>query len=140
MEDHSPRNLPPLPKRTVDRDLRSFFGSFGFAFTGLWYMLRNQRNAQVHLLIGACAVALGAVLGLDRWEWTVLIITIGVVMAAEGFNTAIESVVDLATDQLHPHARAAKDVGAGAVLVCAVTSVMVGCLIFIPHLLRWMTP
>ncbi len=123
-----------LPHRPIDRRTRALLLSFGYAFAGIWYMLRTQRNAQIHCLIGACALGLGVGLGLQRWEWLVLVITITLVLAAEAFNTAIEAVVDIATSTYHPLARIAKDVSAGAVLLCAIMAIIVGCLIFIPHL------
>ncbi|NJN16694.1 MAG: diacylglycerol kinase family protein [Oscillochloris sp.] len=115
--------------------MRSLLAAFGYAFAGVWYLLRTQRNAQIHCLIGACALALAAVLRVARWEWLVLIVTIALVLAVEGVNTAIEAVVDLVTTQPHPLAKIAKDVAAGTVLICAIASVLVGCLIFLPHLL-----
>ncbi|NWF80133.1 MAG: diacylglycerol kinase family protein [Chloroflexi bacterium] len=127
------------PRRTVDRRLGPLIAAFGFAFQGLAYLLRTQRNAQIHCLVGACAVALGAVLQIARWEWLVLVLTITLVLAAEGVNTAIEATVDLATTARHPLAKIAKDVAAGTVLLCALGAVVVGCLIFLPHLLPMLT-
>lgn len=125
------QHSPPARRR----DMRSLLAAFGYAFAGVWYLLRTQRNAQIHCLIGACALALAAVLRVARWEWLVLIVTIALVLAVEGVNTAIEAVVDLVTTQPHPLAKIAKDVAAGTVLICAIASVLVGCLIFLPHLL-----
>ena len=124
----------PLPPRRVDYRLRSLVGAFVYAFAGLWYLLSTQRNAQIHCLVGACAVALGAALRIERWEWLALVLTIALVLAAEGLNTAIEAVVDLATVARHPLAKIAKDVAAGTVLICAIASVIVGCIVFLPHL------
>jgi diacylglycerol kinase (ATP) len=120
--------------RSVDYSLGKLIRAFRYAFFGVGYLFRTQRNAQIHALVGACAVALGAVLGLARWEWLVLIVTITLVLAAEGVNTAVEAAVDVATSSYHPLARVAKDVAAGTVLICAIASVLVGCIIFIPHL------
>lgn len=114
--------------------------AFGYAFAGVWYLFRTQRNAQIHVLVGTCVVALGWLVGLERWEWLVLVLTIGLVLFAEGVNTAIEAAVDVATSQHHPLAGIAKDVGAGSVLLCAIVSVIVGCILFLPHLwpvLQW---
>lgn len=139
-------STPPPPKlpstngpephtvRRPDRSLSSFIAAFRYAFRGLRYLLGTQRNAQIHCLIGACAVALGAFLDLARWEWLALILTVTIVLAAEGFNTAIESAVDVATASYHPLAAIAKDVAAGTVLICAIGAVIVGCVVFIPHL------
>ncbi|NJO07879.1 MAG: diacylglycerol kinase family protein [Chloroflexaceae bacterium] len=114
--------------------MRSLIRSFRYAFAGVGYLLCTQRNAQIHCLIGACAMTLGFFLGLARWEWVLLVLTMTVVLAAEGINTAIEAAVDVATAEYHPIAAIAKDVGAGAVLICAIGAVAVGCLIFLPHL------
>jgi diacylglycerol kinase (ATP) len=116
--------------------------SFRYAFAGLRYLLWTQRNAKIHTAIGLVAIALGFVLRLDRYEWLTLTLTIAIVLAAEGVNTALEAVVDLASPKYHPLAKIAKDVGAGTVLVTAVAAVLVGLLLFLPHLLpivlRWL--
>jgi diacylglycerol kinase (ATP) len=114
--------------------MRSLMASFGYAFAGIWYLVSTQRNAQIHLLIGACAVALGASLGIERWEWLALVLVMALVLVAEGVNTAIEAAVDVATSALHPLAKVAKDVAAGTVLICAIAAVLVGCIVFLPHL------
>lgn len=137
--EHTPQVQPPPNEwsgpRPVSRRLDSLIAAFGFAFEGIRYLLATQRNAQIHCLIGACAVALGAVLRIQRWEWLALVLTIVLVLAAEGVNTAVEAAVDLASSARHPLAKIAKDVAAGTVLLCAIGSVVVGCIIFIPHLL-----
>ena len=111
--------------------------SFRYAIAGLRYLLWTQRNANIHTAIGLAAVALGFVLGIDRYEWLTLTLTIAIVLAAEGVNTAIEAVVDLASPTYHPLAKIAKDVGAGTVLLTAVAAVVVGMLLFLPHLLPY---
>ncbi|HID85982.1 MAG TPA: diacylglycerol kinase family protein [Anaerolineae bacterium] len=108
--------------------------SFRHAFAGLGHALRTQRNARIHLLIAVGVVALGLWLGLSRWEWVAIVLTIGFVFVAELFNTVVEAVVDLASPEFHPLARAAKDVAAGAVLLAAIASVVIGLLILGPHL------
>jgi diacylglycerol kinase (ATP) len=127
--------LDPPPRRRIDRGLRSLIAAFRYAFAGIWYLLSTQRNAQIHILIGACAVALGLTLGLERWEWLAIVLVSAMVLAAEGVNTAIEAAVDVATSAYHPLAKVAKDVAAGTVLICAIAAVIVGCLVFIPHLI-----
>lgn len=124
-----------LPRRPIDRRTRSLVAAFGYALAGIWYLVRTQRNAQIHLLVGACAMALGAVVGLSRWEWLGLVLVSALVLAAEGVNTAIEAAVDVATSARHPLAKVAKDVAAGTVLICATAAVIVGCIVFLPHLL-----
>ncbi len=109
--------------------------SFGYALAGLGWLVRTQRNARIHLVIALVAVALGAWLGLSGPEWAVLLLTIGLVLAAEAFNTALEAAVDLASPEWHALARIAKDVSAGGVLVLALAAVGVGVALFAGRLL-----
>jgi diacylglycerol kinase (ATP) len=132
--EQEPSDAGPIAEHRIDRRTVRLLQAFGYALKGLWYLLRTQRNAQIHCLIAACALALAAVLNLARWEWLVLVLTIVLVLAAEGFNTAIEATVDVATSHHHPLAAIAKDVAAGTVLLCAIGAVIVGCLLFLPHL------
>src|SRR5580704_11833598 len=82
--------------------------SFKFAFAGLGYLFRTQRNARIELFIGIGACALGGWLHINRTEWAVIIFTIALVLILEGLNTAIEAAIDLVSPQLHPLAKAAK--------------------------------
>ena len=108
--------------------------SFGYAFAGMGHVLRTQRNARIEVVIGLGAVALGLWLGLAALEWAVLAITIALVVALEWINTALELAVSLASPERHPSAKAAKDVAAACVLLGAITSVVVGLLLFAARL------
>jgi diacylglycerol kinase (ATP) len=134
----APPSKPSQP-RTVELEpphmrAATVANSFRYAIAGLRYLLWTQRNAKIHTAIGVIAVALGFILGIDRYEWLTLTLTIAIVLAAEGVNTAIEAAVDLASPGYHPLARIAKDVGAGTVLLTAIAAVIVGMLLFLPHL------
>ncbi|UCC64806.1 MAG: diacylglycerol kinase family protein [Anaerolineae bacterium] len=113
----------------------SLLRSFRWAFAGLWYTLRTQRNARIHLLAALAVTALGLCLHLNALRWAVLVLTIALVFFAEMINTVAEAVVDLITPDYHPLARVAKDVCAGAVLVTAMAAIVVGFLILGPPLL-----
>lgn len=115
----------------------SVLASFRYAFAGLAHLIATQRNAQIHCAAIALVVALGAALGISRVEWAVLAVTCTLVIAAEGVNTAVEAVVDLASPDFHPLAKVAKDVAAGTVLLTAIGAVAVGLLIFGPPLLSF---
>ena len=110
--------------------------SFGHAFRGLKVLLQTQHNARIHALATVLVVAAGALLRLSPAEWALIVLAIVCVWATEALNTAIEFLVDLASPELHPLAAKAKDVAAGAVLVAAIGSVIVGVLVFGPHVLR----
>lgn len=108
--------------------------SFRYAFAGWWYVVCHERNAWIHALASVTVVSLSFWLGLTRWEWAVIILTVAMVWTAEFLNTALEAVVDLASPQQHPLAKVGKDVGAAAVLIAAGASVIVGLLILGPPL------
>lgn len=107
--------------------------------TGLAEAVRSQRNAKIQLAIGVLAVIAGAIVGFDAGRWAILILTMGLVLASEIMNTAVEAAVDLTTSEIHPLARQAKDAAAGAVLCAAVTAVLVGVCLFGPPLWTWLT-
>jgi diacylglycerol kinase (ATP) len=115
---------------------RSRLASFHHAFAGWWYVLRTQRNAWIHALATIGVIVLGIWLGIERRDWAVLLLAIGLVWLAEFLNTALEAVVDLASPKMHPLARVGKDVGAAAVLISAATSAVIGILILGPPLLE----
>src|SRR5512143_3228839 len=109
--------------------IRSRLNSFRYAFSGWWYVIRTQRNAWIHAVASLVVMALAFWLQPTALEWAVLILTIALVWTAEFINTALEAVVDLASPQHHPLARMGKDVGAAAVLIAALSSILIGLLI-----------
>ena len=113
--------------------MKAFLRSFRFAFAGIAYALRTQRNARVHAVIACLVIAAGVYFRISAIEWAVLTLTIGTVFSAEMLNTVAELAVDLLTQHYHPMAKVAKDVGAGAVLVAAIAAVGVGVAIFGPR-------
>jgi diacylglycerol kinase len=126
------QNEPAVPRPLVI--LRSLVRSFGFALAGIGFLLRTQRNARIHVAVGAAACGLGAWLHISRVEWAVIVFTIALVLILEGLNTAVEAAIDLASPQIHPLAKAAKDLAAGTVLIASIASVAVGLLILGPPL------
>lgn len=114
--------------------------SFRYAFAGLFWLLRTQRNARIELATGIAAMILAWWLEITRVEWAILLLTIAAVLILETINTSIELAVDLACPQQNPKAKAAKDLAAAAVLIAAIASVGVGGVIFVPRILvliRW---
>ena len=103
--------------------------SFRYAFAGWWYVIRSQRNAWIHALVSVVIIFLGFWLQIDRIDWALIVTMMALVWAAELFNTALEAVVDLATQEQHPLAKVGKDVGAAAVLIAASAAVIVGFLV-----------
>lgn len=107
--------------------------SFGWAGRGVCVLLSTQANARIHAVAAAGAVVAGFAFGITRGEWCAVAGAIGLVFTAEGLNTAIEAVVDLASPGRHPLAEKAKDVAAGAVLLAALAAAVIGLLVFGPH-------
>lgn len=116
--------------------LRQHTISLKHAFEGIVYTFKTQPNFQVHLFFAAFAITASFFFQITAAEWAVILFVISLVIVAEMINTSIESVVDLATEQFHEKAKVAKDVSAGMVLVTALMALLVGSLIFIPHLVN----
>jgi len=114
--------------------ITSRIAAFGHAFRGWAYVLKTQHNAWIHSVVAIIVFALGLWLKLSTTDWAILIVTIAIVFTAEFINTSIEAVVDLASPTHHPLAKVGKDVGAAAVLVAALSAVLVGLLILGPPL------
>lgn len=112
--------------------LRARWLSFRFAFAGIAYVFRTQRNAWIHSLATLLSVMAGIWLRISPTGWAVLMITIVAVWSAECFNTAVEATIDLVSPQNHPLAKIAKDTAAAGVLFTAIGSVGVGLFLFGP--------
>jgi diacylglycerol kinase (ATP) len=121
----------PAPAPGRAKALRA---SFRYAFAGLAYCFRTQRNFRIHIAFAVVATLVGLFLGLTWVEWAVLVATFVLVLSAEMVNTMIEALVDLVTLEYHPLAKIAKDVAAGVVLLTAIGAVVVGLVIFAPRL------
>lgn len=98
-------------------------------------MIRTEYNARAHLLAAALVVTAGLVLGIDRFEWMILTLTIGAVLSLEAVNTAIEALCDVVSPEHHPEIGRAKDLAAGAVLIAALAALVIAGLIFGSRLL-----
>ena len=108
--------------------------SFVYAGRGIWTLLRSQHNSWIHAAATLAVVAAGIALEISRTEWLALVLTMTLVWSAEAFNTALEFLCDAVQPESHPLIEKAKDVAAGAVLLCALGALAVGVLVFAPHL------
>ncbi len=108
--------------------------SFAYAARGIRTMLKSQHNAWIHAAATSCVVALGLVLHVPRLEWLALVLSIVSVWTAEAINTAFEFLCDVASPDFHPLVEKAKDVAAGAVLICALGAAATGALVLGPPL------
>ncbi len=117
------------------RFIRSRLTSIKNAIVGWWHVIRTQKNAWIHAIATVMVVLFSIWLKIEVQNWGVLILTIAMVWTAEFLNTALEIVVDLASPNLHPLAKVGKDVGAAAVMIAALSAIIIGLLIFGPPLI-----
>ena len=113
-----------------NRDHPTFLRSFGYAFEGFRTAVTTERNIKVQLFVGVLAVIAGIVLKIDALSWVLIVLCIGLVLFAELVNTSIEAIVDLATQELHPLAKRAKDIAAASVFTLSITAAIVGIIVF----------
>ena len=106
--------------------------SFGYAIQGIKMVFISEANMKIHGAIGIVVIICGLYFQISVSEWIACLLCVGLVFSAEMINTAIETVVDLVSPSKHELAGKAKDIAAGAVLICAIISVIIGLLIFIP--------
>ena len=111
-------------------DHPGFIKSFSYAIEGFVTAVRTERNIKVMLAVGALTIVAGFLVGLDPHEWAIVIICCGLVIHGELCNTAIEAVVDLACQEIHPLAKRAKDIAAASVYTLSITAAIVGVLVF----------
>lgn len=117
-------------------ELKKRIKSFGYAFKGIAKLIRHEHNAWIHCMAIMVVTFAGVYFGITPAEWCIVIICYALVLAAEGFNTAIERLVDLVSPDFHPLAGTVKDIAAGAVLICAIASAIIGCIIFLPYIMN----
>ena len=117
---------------------RGFFSreadSFACAFRGIAALLKSEVHARIHLAATVAVLALGWWLDINAGEWMAVVLSIGLVWTAEALNTAIEYVADLAHPDEHPEVKKLKDLAAAAVLFASVAALVVGLIVFGPHL------
>jgi diacylglycerol kinase (ATP) len=131
-----PVRLVPTERKAAWQVAPDLFTSFRYAWAGLSYAFKTQRNFRIHSGIGLMAFALGVLLQISSLEAAVICLTIGAVLVMELINTALESIVDLTVGQTyHELAKIAKDCAAGAVLISALAAVLVAIFIFVPPII-----
>ncbi len=113
-----------------EHGLRGFIQSFRCAVAGIMSGIVNERNLRIHIIVACYTLFFSTFYKFTRGEYILLVMTISLVIATEMLNTAIEAAVDLVTEKYALHAKAAKDIAAGAVLVTSCFSVIVGLLLF----------
>lgn len=109
--------------------------SFVYALNGIKYTLLTQHNFQIQITLALIAILLGFLLEISWFEWISIIIVIGMVLAAEIFNSSIEELTNLISPEKNKIAGIVKDISAGAVLILAISALITGTIIFLPKIL-----
>lgn len=132
--DAAKANENELPNGSFRR-ATSLIASFGYAFKGIAYAFRTQRNFKIHAVMTAMVIVAGLIFQVTLSEWEALAVVIGLVFQTELTNTAVEAIVDRISPDYHELAKVAKDCSAAAVLVTAIASTIVGLAIFGHHII-----
>lgn len=122
-------------ERKKQKGLKKFINSFTYPIKGLRYAYKNEQNLALDVGMALIVVIFGFLFKVNKYEWAILVLTIGLVISCELINTAIEAVVDLVTEEYHPLAKVAKDTSAAAVLIFAIVAIIVGLIIFVPKII-----
>jgi diacylglycerol kinase len=115
--------------------LRKRIKSFGYAFNGLKIMFREEHNSRIHLFFACIVIGLMFIFSLSAAEYGLLIFAIGLVFAAELFNSALENMADHLNPEQHENIKKVKDLSAAAVLVSAITAFAIGCVVLLPKII-----
>ena len=118
-------------------DKKRLTNSFKYAFEGMLQAYIGEQNLKIHTVIAVLVIIFGFILKISYMEWLVCLILIGLVLMAEFFNTSIEYLVDLASPEVHPLAKATKDTASAGVLMMAIISAIIGLIIFVPKLISF---
>lgn len=117
--------------------MKSEIKSFTHACNGILYAIRSEKHMRFHLLAAFLVTDAGWFFNINTIEWCLIISSIGAVIAAEIFNTALEQLVNLVSPQQHVIAGKVKDLAAGAVLIISIAALLIGIIIFVPKFLSY---
>ena len=116
------------------QECKKLINSFKYAIEGFISSFKTERNMKIHILAMAIVITIGFYLKLNIIEWCFITFAIALVIGAELFNTAIETIVDMVSPEKNAKAKLAKDISAAAVLAFSIGAVVIGALIFIPKI------
>ena len=108
--------------------------SVKYAFKGAFLLITTESSIKIQFCIGIIMTILGFVYKLSPTEWIIQILTIALIMAIEGLNTAIEEIADFIHPEHHTKIGLIKDLAAGAVFIFAIAAAIIGCIIYFPKI------
>jgi len=118
--------------------IKKEINSFKCAFRGIFYALKNETHLKIHSIIALLVCVLGFILKISAGEWLACLLCFAMVFSVEILNTAIEKIVDFISPEQNEHAGRIKDISAGAVFICAIISVIIGIIIFLPKIIGFL--
>lgn len=127
--------MQELRNKSKYKGLKHYFYSTKFSIEGLLYAYKNEKSLWMHGFCTIVAVSLGLIFKISLGEWSMIMISLGVILAIELLNTAIEAVVDMVTLEIHPLAKIAKDCGSAATFIAVLIGIIIGCFVFIPKII-----
>ncbi len=107
--------------------------SFKYALVGAYKLITTEHSIMVQFSIGVLVSALGFIFDISKTEWILQTLAIGMVLAIEGLNTAVEKIADFIHPNYHKKIGFIKDIAAGAVTFAAITALITGLIIYIPY-------
>lgn len=131
-----------LPDKKFSREtvkvygFKRFLNSIKYSMQGLFYAYRYEQSMWIHGFATALAVVMGIIFKIKLSEWAIIFIALGIILALELINTAIEAAVDLTTSEIHPLAKVAKDCGSASSFVMSIVSIVISLFVFGPYLLE----
>ncbi len=126
-----------MKKNKISPQKISQLRSFIVAFQGLKELFCSQRNFRFHIFASFIALVCCFFFEVKPHEWIAVLFLIAMILSVEALNTSIEYICDMISPEYHPLIKKIKDVAAAAVLLCAIISVVIGCIIFIPYIIRF---
>ena len=117
-------------------EVKKLINSFKYAFEGIASSFKSERNMKIHVIIMIIVIIWGIIFKISAIEWIVCTILFALVISAELFNTALETIVDMVMPEINEKAKLAKDISAGAVLILAIASAIAGIIIFLPKIVE----
>lgn len=127
--------MQALRNKSKYKGIKHYFYSTKYSIEGLIYAYKNEKSLWMHGFCTIVAISLGIIFKISLGQWSMILISLGVILAIELLNTAIEAVVDMITLEYHPLAKIAKDCGSAATFVAVIMGFIIGCFVFIPKIL-----
>ena len=127
--------MQELRNKSKHKGIKDYFYSTKYSIEGLLYAYKNEKSLWMHGFCSIIAICLGIIFKITLVQWSMILISLGIILAIELLNTAIEAVVDMITLEYHPLAKIAKDCGSAATFVAVLIGLIISAFIFIPKIM-----